>query len=201
VLTSASKLVFQGTTDGRFVAFDGEDGTKLWESSLGIGVIATPVTYLVDDIQYVTIVAGWGGGVGQKMKFTEYNYPGTIFTYTLGKNEPNPVYPKPVQKNLIDLEVKATREEIVRGAGLFSSYCALCHTSIGSGGGNIPDLGYSTKETYLNFHAIVREGLLLPLGMPKFGDRLSEQEVSYIKNYIFASAKKVKEKQMNSNTK
>lgn len=190
VLTTASSLVFQGTSDGRFVAFDGVDGTKLWETSLDIGVIAAPVTYLVDGIQYVTIVAGWGGGVGQKTKFTKHIYPGTIFTYALGKKAPNPNYPEPEPKQLIDLELNASEEEIKQGAMLFSTYCALCHASIGSGGGNIPDLGYSTKDTYLIFHDIVREGLLLPLGMPNFGERLSDKEVSYIKNYIIASAKK-----------
>ncbi|MCK5705025.1 MAG: c-type cytochrome, partial [Cyclobacteriaceae bacterium] len=190
VLTTASSLVFQGTSDGRFVAFDGVDGTKLWETSLDIGVIAAPVTYLVDGIQYVTIVAGWGGGVGQKTKFTKHIYPGTIFTYALGKKAPNPNYPEPEPKQLIDLELNASEEEIKQGAILFNTYCALCHASIGSGGGNIPDLGYSTKDTYLIFHDIVREGLLLPLGMPNFGERLSDKEVSYIKNYIIASAKK-----------
>jgi quinohemoprotein ethanol dehydrogenase len=201
VLTTASGLVFQGTTDGRFVAFDGEDGTKLWDKSLGIGVIATPITYLVDGIQYVTIVAGWGGGIGQKMKFTEHNYPGTVFTYALNKQAPNPIYPEPVQKQLIDLEVKVSEEDITRGAVLFSTYCALCHASIGSGGGNIPDLGYSTKETYQNFQAIVHDGALLPLGMPNFGNRLDTLEVSDIKNYILATAKEVKEKQKKSEMK
>lgn len=197
VLTTVAGLVFQGTTNGRFVAYDGEDGTKLWEIYLGIGVIASPVTYLVDGIQFVTIVAGWGGGVGQKMKFTDFNYPGTIFTFALDKKEPHPLYPEPMPKQLIDLVVNASEEELTQGAVHFGTYCALCHCSIGSGGGNIPDLGYSTEGTYQNFQAIVGEGLLLPLGMPNFGDRLSVQEVSDIKNYILAAAKKLKEKQMN----
>ncbi len=202
VLTTASGLVFQGTTDGRFAAYDGVDGTKLWESSLGIGVIATPVTYLVDGIQYVTIVAGWGGGVGQKMKFTEHNYPGTIFTFALNKKAKNPEYPEPELKQLVNIEVDASGEDAARGAVLFGTYCALCHASIGSGGGNIPDLGYSTEETFRNFHTIVRKGLLLPLGMPDFGDRLSVQEVTDIKNYILiTAAKRIKENQASGSFK
>jgi quinohemoprotein ethanol dehydrogenase len=194
VLTTASGLVFQGTTDGHFVAYDGGNGKKLWEAFLDIGVIAPPVTYLVDGIQYVTIVAGWGGGVGQKMKFTDHIYPGTIFTFAIGRKAPYPLYPEPVQKQLIDLNTEANEAEIARGASLFTTYCALCHASIGSGGGNIPDLGYSTKETFQNFYNIVRAGALLPLGMPNFGDRLSEQDVSFIKNYIVGTAQKVRER-------
>ena len=200
VLTTASGLVFQGTSDGRFVVYDGDDGTVLWEAPLEIGVIAPPVTYLVDGIQYVTIVAGFGGGVGQKSKFTEHNYPGTIFTFALGKKAPNPEYPKPASKQLIDLEVEASEDEITRGSVLFSSYCALCH-ALGSGGGNIPDLGYSDKETYRNFEAIVRGDLLLPQGMPNFGDRLGNQEVSDIKKYILVRAKQIKERQQQVNAR
>lgn len=189
VLTTASGLVFQGTTDGRFVAYDGDNGKKLWESPLGIGVIAAPVTYLVDGVQYVTIVAGWGGGVGQKTKFTKNIYPGTVFTYALGKSVAGPEFTKPESRKRIDLNIVATREEIARGAVLFVTYCAICHPAIGSGGGNLPDLGYSSEGTYQNFQAIVRKGLLLPLGMPNFGDRLSETDAENIKNYILTKAR------------
>ena len=194
VVTTASGLVFQGTTDGRFVAYDAENGIKLWEVFLDIGVIAAPITYLVDGIQYVSIAAGWGGGVGQKMKFTDHILPGTIFTFALGKKADYPDYPKPEPRELIDLEVNTSADDLTRGASLFTTYCALCHAAVGSGGGNIPDLGYSTRETYQIFHSIVREGAFLSKGMPNFKERLSEQEVTLIKNYLLSAARKAREK-------
>jgi quinohemoprotein ethanol dehydrogenase len=187
ILTTASGLVFQGTTDGRFVAYGADDGRTLWETRLDIGVIAAPVTYLVDGVQYVTIAAGWGGGAGQKAKFTEHIYPGTIFTFAIGKNEPGPEYPDPPIKELINLEIDATVNEIAKGGQLFISYCALCH-ALGTGGGNIPDLAYSTREIFESFHIIVREGLLEPLGMPNFRDRLSAEDVTKIRNFILHRA-------------
>jgi hypothetical protein len=39
---------------------------------------------------------------------------------------------------------------------------------------------------------IVREGAYLPLGMPKFGDRLSEKDVKDIQYFIFNSAKQLR---------
>ncbi len=39
-LTTAGNLVFQGTADGRFVAYDARSGDKLWESPTGTGVVA-----------------------------------------------------------------------------------------------------------------------------------------------------------------
>jgi quinohemoprotein ethanol dehydrogenase len=195
VLATASGLVFQGTTDGRFCAYDAGQGTKLWEVSLEIGVIAAPVTYEIDGIQYVTIAAGWGGGVGQKMKFTEHLHPGTVFTFTLGGQAPSPAYPAPEPRELIDLEVEVSAEDLAKGASLFTTYCALCHASIGSGGGNIPDLGYSRIETFQIFHSIVREGAYLTRGMPHFGERLNEEQVTLIKNYILDAARKARERQ------
>ena len=39
-LTTAGNLVFQGTADGRFVAYNAKTGEKLWESPTGTGVVA-----------------------------------------------------------------------------------------------------------------------------------------------------------------
>ena len=39
-LTTAGNLVFQGTADGRFMAYDAKTGEKLWESPIGTGVVA-----------------------------------------------------------------------------------------------------------------------------------------------------------------
>ena len=59
VLATASDIVWQGTADGRFVAYDAAIGTKIWETNVGGGVIAPPVTYMVDGRQYITLLVGW----------------------------------------------------------------------------------------------------------------------------------------------
>lgn len=41
-------LVFQGTADGRFVAYNATTGEKLWESPTGTGVVAAASTYMLD---------------------------------------------------------------------------------------------------------------------------------------------------------
>ena len=63
-LTTAGNLVFQGTADGRFVAYNAKTGAKLWETPTGTGVVAAPATYEVDGKQYVSIAVGWGGVYG-----------------------------------------------------------------------------------------------------------------------------------------
>ena len=63
-LTTAGNLVFQGTADGRFVAYNATTGEKLWESPTGTGVVAAASTYMLDGQQYVSIAVGWGGVFG-----------------------------------------------------------------------------------------------------------------------------------------
>ena len=64
VLATAGNLVFQGRSDGMFCAYRATDGKKLWEFYAGTGIMAPPVTYLLDGVQYITLMVGWGGSAG-----------------------------------------------------------------------------------------------------------------------------------------
>ena len=198
VLTTSAGLVFEGTSDGHFLAFDASNGKVLWQKDLGTGIIASPITYQVGDTQYVTIAVGWGGAMGKHMKFTEHVYPGTVYTFALNRNAAMPQRIKPAEKKLINLEVIATPDQIKRGATLFIQYCAICHSNIGDGGGHTPDLGYSSEATYKIFNDILLKGLLQRKGMPNFSGRLHDSDVTAIRNYILSNAKSLL-KQQNTN--
>ena len=60
-VTTAGNLVLQVIPDGRLLAYSADKGAKLWEAKVGTGIIASPVTYEVGGMQYVSIMAGWGG--------------------------------------------------------------------------------------------------------------------------------------------
>ncbi len=187
VLTT-DDLVFQGTAEGDFVAYDAKTGEKIWKTSLETGIVAAPITYMVDDIQYISIAVGWGGAWGLGNKSTKQINPGTIYTFALGKKEPMPVYPTKPESKIISLAISGTQAEITKGNSLFDRYCSNCHRM--NGGGSIPDLTFSTPETFNAINDIVRGGAYLPKGMPKFEDRLSEQDVANITQYILSVAKK-----------
>lgn len=64
-IVTASGLIFiAGTKDEKIRAFDKKTGRVVWEYQLPAGGFATPITYEVDNKQYVVIAAG--GGRGQK---------------------------------------------------------------------------------------------------------------------------------------
>ena len=83
-LATAGNLVFQGTADGRFIAYNAKTGEKLWETAVGTGAVAAPSTYEVDGQQYVSIAVGWGGVYGLAQRTTEREGPGTVYTFKIG---------------------------------------------------------------------------------------------------------------------
>ena len=192
---TTSDLVFQGTAEGDFNAMDARTGKVIWTKNLGTGIVAPPITYLVDGVQYVTIAVGWGGVQGQSNRNTEQINPGTVYTFAIGKNAAMPVFEKQPKKEYLTLPVEVTEAQVERGSNLFGKYCSACHTlSAGNPGGNIPNLTYSHPDIMGAFHQIVGDGIFLPKGMPKFGGRLSNEDISNIKGYILATAKKNREK-------
>jgi alcohol dehydrogenase (cytochrome c) len=63
-LSTAGGLVFSGSADGYFIAFDSKTGQIMWRSpKLRSGIIGAPTSYEVDGKQYVAVWAGWGGAV------------------------------------------------------------------------------------------------------------------------------------------
>ena len=58
-MSTAGNLVFRGSGD-RLIAHDATTGEELWSAGVGNGT-ATPVTYELDGLQYVTIMGGAGG--------------------------------------------------------------------------------------------------------------------------------------------
>jgi len=57
-LATAGGLVFTGTKDKQFLAFDARTGRQRWRYDARAGVNAPPVTYAVNGRQYVAVAAG-----------------------------------------------------------------------------------------------------------------------------------------------
>jgi len=77
-LTTAGGLVFAGDLEGRFMALSAENGEVLWDFQTGSGVLAPPITYQLDGVQYVVVASG-------AVKYAEVNARegGTLFVFAL----------------------------------------------------------------------------------------------------------------------
>lgn len=194
-LATAGNLVFQGTADGRFVAYSADKGTKLWETPANSGVMAGPMTYEIDGEQYVTVMAGWGGVfpllAGAVSNNAKVEPEARVLTYKLGgsgtlppaKNNPNPI---PELQ-----ELTGDEKTIARGADLYGNNCSYCHGLNAISGGVIPDLRYLTPEKHQIFAGIVA-GARADRGMPSFAGRLSVEETEAIRQYLIQQSHKLK---------
>jgi quinohemoprotein ethanol dehydrogenase len=192
-LTTAGNLVFQGTADGRFVAYDARDGKKLWETPTGTGVVAAPSTYLVDGKQYVSIAVGWGGVYGLAARHTDRAGPGTVYTFALDAKTPPPAF---VAYRLGELVqgVPYDKAHVGEGTALYVSNCVFCHGVPGvDRGGNIPNLGYSSQATIGNLEQYLF-GALAKNGMPNFTGKLKPADVDKLKAFIQGTADAIRPK-------
>ncbi|WP_246664238.1 PQQ-dependent dehydrogenase, methanol/ethanol family [Tardiphaga sp. P9-11] len=193
-LTTAGNLVFQGSADGRFIAYNAKTGEKLWETPVGTGVVAAPATYMVDGVQYVSVAVGWGGVFGITQRATDREAPGTVYTFAIGGKAPLPTFTKYQIGNLLT-GVKYDPTHVPEGTSIYVNACATCHGVPGvDKGGNVPNLGYVSTETITNLKDIVFNGPFKDKGMPDFTGKLTEADVVKIQAFIQGTADAIRPK-------
>lgn len=194
-LTTAGNLVFQGTADGRFIAYNATSGETLWQTPVGSGVVAAPMTYELDGRQYVAVAVGWGGVYGQLQRATERRNPGRIYVFALDGKAPLPAAVEHTATSLVE-GVPYAAEDVGPGAALYISNCLFCHGVPGvNNGGNIPNLGYSSHEMVADLAKVVLSDALESEGMPNFTGKLSPEEVGLIAAFVQGTADAVRPKE------
>jgi quinohemoprotein ethanol dehydrogenase len=190
-------LVFQGNALGMFVAYDQDNGEVLWDFNTYVSMLAPPISYQIDGVQYVSILTGTGGGdlfsgapiapVPQPASLTHSN-TGRMLVFKLGGTSalPSPTFRDmtiPAQQ-LADVD----DETIARGEVLYHDFCALCHGLVARSGGVIADLRMMGQGSHDNFDAIVLGGLQAGSGMASFADSLTPTDTVLVHDYIKARA-------------
>ena len=83
MLSTAGGLVFVGRNDRTFQAYDDRTGKLLWTSpKLIASIAAPPMTYTVDDKQYVAVYAG-GNGVAASFGTAKVKYGSDLYTFAI----------------------------------------------------------------------------------------------------------------------
>jgi alcohol dehydrogenase (cytochrome c) len=57
-LSTSGGLIFAGDEDGYLMAFDARTGKNLWHFNTGNRLVTSPITYMLDGRQYVTMPSG-----------------------------------------------------------------------------------------------------------------------------------------------
>ncbi len=187
-LSTGGNLVFQGTADGRVVAYSADRGEKLWEQEVSSGVVAGPVSYEVDGVQYVAFNVGWGGAFpitfGALSQLTNVVPDSRLYVFKLDGKKEMPEVTRRTMTPPSPPEMTASAETLATGKALFNTHCGVCHGLSVIGSGILPDLRYLSAEQHDLFIPTVYGGLRSHLGMPPFGNILDQDEVAAIHQYI-----------------
>jgi quinohemoprotein ethanol dehydrogenase len=192
VLSTAGDLVFQGTDTGELRVFDAHDGRLLKRIDTGSSIIAAPMSYEIDGVQYVAVMAAWGGG-GWFITHPEsaaytYGNEGRILAFRLdGGATPKPAAladPGPLPEPPPLTEQRA--DVLARGALLFAQNCSICHQNMPRSG--LPDLRRMSAAVHQGFNDIVLRGQRRALGMPQWDDVLGEADSNAIHAYLISLA-------------
>jgi quinohemoprotein ethanol dehydrogenase len=193
VLATAGNLVFQGTTDGRFAAYRADDGKLLWQMPVQTGIIAAPVTYLMDGDQYIAVNAGWGGTWslvgGQRPALDHLMATDRLLVFKIGGTGQLPQAAPPMASLPEPPALTADPETVRQGGMLYHKICYVCHGVAAVSGGNVADLRYLTPDKHEHFNDIVLGGIYSDLGMAGFADVLTAQDAEALHAYIIKRAR------------
>ncbi len=201
-LTTAAGLLFQGNLAGQLRVFDMKTGKLLKSIETGTTIMAAPMTYRVNGVQYVAVMAAWGGGgypyVPPYAAAYKRGNQGRLLVFRLGGG------PVPIPAELPSLEVAppapaqlpgVTAATIAEGQQLFfATGCALCHSN--QHRSITPDLRRMQPGTHQSFDEIVLKGLLIPNGMPRWDDALTPAQSKAIHAWLIDSQAKTRKDEL-----
>ena len=146
-LVTGGGLIVHGRNDGRVVALDKDDGSKLWEFQTDAGVNGTASTFMHEGKQYIAIISA--GSV-----YATGAHGDSVWLFSLdGAIEPIPSTALPVQTDLRPTgtaAIAAAMEpvagytaDIESGRTIYTTVCTTCHGPDGKGGhqGGVPLIG------------------------------------------------------------
>ena len=186
VMATGGGLVFKGTDDGYFQAFNKATGEQLLNIHVGTSIMAAPMSYMVNGVQYVSVMAAFGGGGWSmphpKSAATTYVNDGRILTFKLDGGPVELPEKRPAIQPIPEPPMQtASADEIAKGGALFGN-CRMCH---GNDPHNLtPDLRRMSADTHAHFQDIVLHGSLRDQGMPQWDDVMNADDVKAIHAYL-----------------
>ncbi|MGO9933320.1 MAG: PQQ-dependent dehydrogenase, methanol/ethanol family [Steroidobacteraceae bacterium] len=194
-VATAGNVVFQGAADGGFSAYDARSGTRLWQRNVGMGIVASPMTYSVGGKQYVAVLAGYGGSAAVLSDIMnvgwKYTGPRRILTFALDQKTVLP----PTAGVTLKVNVQDNPAEVLDptqiaiGKAMYIA-CAACHgRDLVGVGGPAPDLRESSVPLSPDiFWSVVHDGTLIERGMPGYA-MFDKPQIEALRQYIRASAR------------
>ncbi len=195
VMATGGNLVFQGfsaffggSAPPTLSAFRADTGEQVWTADTQSAISGAPVSYSVDGVQYVAVVAGTSG-------FGDYWAP-TYSRLLIYKLDGKAQLPQPAPYTPPALNPPAPFGDaalLARGESEYTAHCASCHGNNGRVSSLFPDLRYAgALWSGPAFNAIVIGGALQADGMVSFRNALTADDAEAIRAYIVRTANQAK---------
>ncbi|MCC6788431.1 MAG: PQQ-dependent dehydrogenase, methanol/ethanol family [Hyphomonadaceae bacterium] len=192
-LATAGGLVFQGTLDGHFRAYDARTGERLWDYDNQAATMGGPVSYAIDGQQYVASLASYGTLFYLPAGFGIANPPtapqrGRVNVFRLGGTAQLPA------RELVRLPmerppaIRANAATLQRGAAVYTQFCMACHGFGAISGGVLPDLRRAPSLQDANVWAQTVHGARAANGMPDFTQWVSDGDAEAVRAYVAQEA-------------
>ncbi len=185
LLSTGGNLVVRGDAAGYLSVYAADTGKLLKQIDVGTSVMASPMTYRVGGVQYLSVMAGSGGGM-MGLPFPKdsaayrYGNEGRIVTFRLdGGVTPKP--PPVAEPPLAPPPREGSAAQIAQGEVLYNRYCGRCHAF---GRGLLPDLRRMSPATQQLFYEIVLNGAYSTKGMARWDDVISRDDAQAIHAYL-----------------
>jgi quinohemoprotein ethanol dehydrogenase len=195
VLSTAGNLVFQGTADGDFDAYDARSGQLLWSFAAQTGVMAGPISYSVGGRQYVAVVAGFGGAIPLALPAFDGSRPrpnGRVLVFALDGRANLPAFTGVLAAANPGADTWPA-QTVAHGRDLYGINCIGCHGMATMSAGVVPDLRRSGALSHREaWQSIVIGGALSNAGMVSFEKYLSSDDAEAIRAYVASEARAMK---------
>ena len=189
-LATAGNLVFMGNGPGKAVnAYDAKNGQKLWTFDAKTAVLAAPITYELDGVQYV---AASVGGTAQGGYYAP-TYA-RMLVFALGGKavlpEPAPYTPPALNPP----PSTASAEVIAHGGDVYTQNCSVCHGANGlQARTSFPNLTVSALlYSQAGFDQVVLQGARADKGMGSFAKELRPDDAVAVREYLISRANVLK---------
>ena len=149
--------------------------------------MAGPITYRVDGVQYVAVLAGYGGSMGMATQTDWMRRPppnGMLLVFRIGGTGTLEPLPPLAPRPYVTTTETFTPEQVAMGQGAYLGFCTICHN-----GPVNPDLMKSQVATDRQaWEAVVSEGILAQRGMISFSPWLTAEEIEAVRAYVLTEA-------------
>jgi len=191
MLATAGGLVLGGKGNV-LAAYAADDGRQLWTSAdVHTGIVAGPISFSVDGVQHVAVVAGRATGNYYAPDYSR------LLVFRRGANVQLPAETPFTPAPLSPPPATAAADVVARGQTLYDANCVLCHDDVGNAGGLFrrglfPDLAYSPALAGREaFAGIVLDGARAANGMASYSTVLDADGADAIRAFVIDKANAV----------